>query len=121
MDTQGSRIKLPQAMSDDLTVNPKGELSIGTGAVFATLNIASFANNEGLEAVEGNCFIPTAASGPADTAQNVTVKQGFLEGSNVDLALEMTRLIRAQRAFTLAGKAITSADEMDALANNMRT
>lgn len=120
MDTQGSRIKLPQDISD-LAANSKGELSIGAEAPFAALNLASFKNNEGLEAIEGSCFIPTAASGPASAAQNATVKQGFLESSNVDLSLEMTRLIRAQRAFTLAGKAITTADEMDSLANNMRT
>lgn len=76
MDTQGLRIKLPQDASD-LAVSPSGELSIGAGAPFAVLNIASFANNEGLEAVEENCFIPTDASGPATAAQGVTVKQGF--------------------------------------------
>ena len=120
MDTQGNKIKLPENI-DGLTVNAAGEISIGTQEPFAAFNIASFENNEGLEAVENNCFVATAASGPAQKAQDVTVKQGYLESSNIDMALEMTKLIRAQRAFSLAGKAITAADEMDAAANNLRT
>jgi flagellar basal-body rod protein FlgG len=44
----------------------------------------------------------------------------MLEGSNVDLADEMTRMIRTQRAFQLASRALTTADEMDGVANNMR-
>ena len=47
--------------------------------------------------------------------------QGFYESSNVDLASEMTRLIRAQKAFSFAARALTTADEMDAMANNLRT
>ena len=120
LDTQGNRIQLPQN-SANLTVNAKGELSIGSGTPFATLNIASFENNEGLVALDGNCYVPTASSGPEMQAGNVQVKQGYLESSNVDLASELTKLIRAQRAFSLAGKALATADEMDATANNLRT
>jgi flagellar basal-body rod protein FlgG len=120
MDANRNRIKLP-ANTEELTVNEAGAMSIGTEAPFATLNIASFANNEGLSAVSGNCYMPTVASGPALKAQNFVVKQGFMEGSNVDLALEMTRLIRAQRAFSYAGQAVMMGNQMDAVANDLRT
>lgn len=120
LDTNGNKIKLPEN-SKDLTVNTKGELSIGKGAPFAAFNIAAFANNEGLMETGSNYFVPTAASGAAQKAQDVTVKQGCLEGSNVDMTLEMTRLVRAQRALSLAGRALTTADQMDEQANNLRT
>jgi len=120
MDSNLNRIKLPDDL-EKLTVNAAGALSEGALAPFATLNIAAFTNNEGLSAVSENCYMPTPSSGPAGKAQGIIVKQGFLESSNVDLAMELTRLIRAQRAFSLASKAVTMGDEMDAAANNLRT
>jgi flagellar basal-body rod protein FlgG len=56
----------------------------------------------------------------ADTvADNAVVEQGKLERSNVDMADEMSRLIRAQRAYSLASRALQTADNMEGLANNM--
>lgn len=46
--------------------------------------------------------------------------QGFLEGSNVDVATEFTDMIVTQRAFQLSTKAMESADEMWGMINNMR-
>jgi flagellar basal-body rod protein FlgG len=57
-----------------------------------------------------------------DTALDkpISVKQGFLEQSNVNLADEMTELMMVQRAFQLSSRALTSADTMMGLANNLR-
>ncbi|WP_068777427.1 flagellar hook-basal body protein [Paenibacillus sp. FJAT-26967] len=54
------------------------------------------------------------------TADGVAVKQGFIEKSNVSLQDEMTELIMVQRAFQLNSRAISSADTMMGLANNLR-
>ena len=48
------------------------------------------------------------------------VVQGYLEGSNVQVADEMVNLIVAQRAYQLNSKAITTSDEMLEQANNLR-
>jgi flagellar basal-body rod protein FlgG len=119
LDANSKKIKLPDNM-EGLTVGKGGELSIGTGTPFATLNIASFTNNDGLQSVGDNCYTATDASGTPARAQGFEVRQGCLEGSNVDLALETSRLIRAQRTFSLVGKIITTTDEMEAMANNIR-
>jgi len=50
----------------------------------------------------------------------VGVRQGFLEGSNVDLATEMAELIQVQRAFQLNARALTSSDTMMDLTNKLR-
>lgn len=52
--------------------------------------------------------------------EDVSIKQGFLELSNVDLGREMTDMIIAQRAFELSSKAMRTADEMWGMANNLR-
>jgi flagellar basal-body rod protein FlgG len=41
-----------------------------------------------------------------------TIKQGYLESSNVDPVREITDLIAAQRAYEMNSKVITAADEM---------
>lgn len=50
----------------------------------------------------------------------ITVKQGYIEQSNVNLSEEMTELLMLQRAFQLSSRALTSADNMMGLANNLR-
>jgi flagellar basal-body rod protein FlgG len=53
--------------------------------------------------------------------QPITIRQGFVEQSNVNLADEMTELLTVQRAFQLSSRALTSSDTMMNLANNLRS
>ncbi|HET7656912.1 MAG TPA: flagellar hook-basal body protein, partial [Bacillales bacterium] len=48
------------------------------------------------------------------------VKQGSLEGSNVDLSKEMTDLISAQRAYEFNAQSVTIADQTLQVINNIR-
>jgi flagellar basal-body rod protein FlgG len=81
------------------------------------LTIATFANEPGLEALGGNLFRQTFASGapvvgvPGDPGYG-TIAQGYLESSNVDPVKELVSLISAQRAFELNSKVIQAADDM---------
>lgn len=81
------------------------------------LTLSSFTNPKGLEALGGNLFVETEASGPAfaSTAGSDglgTLRQGYLEGSSVDAVREITELIKAQRGYELNSKVITAADQM---------
>ena len=68
----------------------------------------------------------TDASGAAlNEANNAnltksSIRQNYLEGSNVEVATEMVNLIVAQRAYQLNSKAITTSDEMLEQANNLK-
>ena len=46
------------------------------------------------------------------------MKQGYLEGSNVKVIVEMARMIEASRYFETCAKAVKSYDEMTARAAN---
>lgn len=118
LDDQNNRISIPGNI-EDLTIGQDGTMSIGQDEPFATLGLVKFPNQDGLASVGQNLYAVTAASGNP-VATDATVHQGFLEGSNVDMSLELTSLIRAQRAFSMAGSALTSADNMDSLANRLR-
>ncbi|MFB9327019.1 flagellar hook-basal body protein [Paenibacillus aurantiacus] len=51
---------------------------------------------------------------------DISVRQGYLEQSNVNLTDEMTELTTVQRAYQLTARALTSSDTMMGLANNLR-
>jgi len=62
----------------------------------------------------------TAASGAANLYNEALIEQGALEGSNVDIATEMSNLLQAQRGFQFSSKVIQAADEMESIANTLR-
>jgi flagellar basal-body rod protein FlgG len=81
------------------------------------LELDRFPNEAGLNAVGGNMFLETAASGapqagvPGSTGYG-TIQQGYLESSNVDPVSAITSLITAQRAYEMNSKVITAANDM---------
>lgn len=89
------------------------------------LQLARFVNPAGMVSIGHNLFRPTAASGDPvvgipGLAGVGTIAQGFLEISNVKVVEELVNLIVAQRAYEVNSKAIQTADQMLANANNLR-
>ena len=90
------------------------------------LTIANFVTPAGLQALGGNLFQQTAASGqpnvgvPGDTSFGI-IQQGYLEASNVDPVSEITNLIAAQRAYEMNSKVIQAADQMSGTIANVRS
>lgn len=123
LNTENERIALPQ---DGRTVNvdDRGRITLvgGTEETYVgQFGIYVFPNGEGLLSEGSNTYVESEASGAAMAMPASTVlRQGSLEGSNVDLAKEMTYMIRAQRSFQAASRAISTADSMDGVANSMR-
>lgn len=81
------------------------------------ITLATFTNEKGLEALGGNKYLETEASGPAFSGSpgvegRGTMRQGYLEDSSVDAVREITELIEAQRGYELNAKVITAADQM---------
>lgn len=79
--------------------------------------LAYFSNPQGLEKSDSGLLRETVNSGKpqlgaAGTSPRGTLTAGALEGSNVDLAKEFTRLISAQRAFQANSKVISTMDEV---------
>ncbi|MEM7237969.1 MAG: flagellar basal-body rod protein FlgG [Pseudomonadota bacterium] len=85
--------------------------------ILGRFTLVNFANEKGLEAIGGNLFLETTASGAADIGDAGTdgrgrFRQGFLEESSVDAVREITELIEAQRGYEMNAKVITAADQM---------
>ncbi|WP_318478537.1 flagellar basal-body rod protein FlgG [Photobacterium leiognathi] len=81
------------------------------------ITLAKFINPAGLEAVGGNLYKETQASGQAQEIIGGTdgagsLKQGALEGSNVQVVEEMVDMITTQRAYEMNAKVVSAADDM---------
>ena len=91
-----------------------------------TIGLWQFNNPAGLSKEGDSLYSVTAASGAAmNEASNTnltksSLKQGYLEGSNVQIADEMVNLIVAQRAYEMNSKVITTSDEMLQQANQLK-
>ena len=114
-------INIPQD-AIDVTISKSGQVEVTTQGqaakqVVGQLELATFFNEAGLEAIGDNLLLETAASGAATIgAPNEPgyghLLQGYTEASNVDAVSEITNLIVAQRAYEMNSKVITTADEM---------
>ncbi len=114
----------------DITINTSGEVLVKQAGQaqlqrVGQLELASFANDAGLQASGDNLFQNTTASGDPVTGTAGrqgfgTLLQGFLETSNVNTVQEVTNLITAQRAYEMNSKVIKAADEMMSSLNQMR-
>jgi len=104
-----------------LSVSPDGVMNgvftNGRTLPIAQIAIASFANPAALNRAGGNYFSLSSESGPALLGAGLSggrgsVQQKALESSNVDVALEFTRLIIAQRGFQVNARMITASDQI---------
>lgn len=89
----------------------------GETRAIAQIPIATFVDANSLEALTGNIWIETTASGNATlrTAGEGgagKISASSLEDSTVDIASEFTDMITTQRAYSAASKIITTADSM---------
>lgn len=109
----GSLLEL--SVSADGTVS--GSYSNGRVVAFDQLQVATFTNPAGLARVGDSYFERSRSSGDAKLGSLAgtnegRVVSGSLEGSNVDLAEELTRLITAQRGFQANARTVQTTDQI---------
>ncbi|WP_066637213.1 flagellar hook-basal body protein [Desulfolucanica intricata] len=113
----------------DVVIAPNGKVTVsnseGEAEELGQIVLYNFINPSGLITVDSNLYVPGEESGAAEEgfpgeAGYGVLNQGYLEASNVDLINEMTRLIEARRAYQINVRAISTADEMWGIANNLR-
>lgn len=103
-----------------------GVTSTGRRFALAQMAIATFGNPDGLKSAGNNFYEGSLASGQPNVGTALSGGRGSivsqqLEGSNVDLTAEFTRLIIAQRGFSANARTITVTDEvLEELTNLIR-
>ncbi len=81
------------------------------------VQVATFAHAAGLQNTGDNYLIETGASGAANLGiagqdGRGQIRQGMLEGSNVNVVEELVDMIETQRAYEVNSKMISATDEM---------
>ncbi|MGQ5524431.1 flagellar hook-basal body protein [Chitinimonas sp. PSY-7] len=89
------------------------------------LELSQFARPEALESTGGGLYRASDASGEAKTQSpgqdgSGVLAQGYVEGANVKLIDEMTKLMLAQRAYEIGSKVVQAADEVMGMTNSLR-
>jgi flagellar basal-body rod protein FlgG len=114
-------IQIPDG-AQSVTIGTDGTVSVTlAGQTEASevgkIEIARFVNSAGLQAIGNNLYTETAASGtaqagPAGAEGRGSIRQGSLEGSNVNVVQELVDMIETQRAYEVNSKMVSSTDEM---------
>lgn len=117
----GDGITIPDD-ARSISVNANGEVYAYfadqvDGQLIGNVELATFANEKGLEALGSNMFKATAGSGEANIGTpgedgRGYIRQYYTEGSSVDVVAEITDLIEAQRGYEMNSKVVTAADQM---------
>lgn len=119
-DTTGAGRKVGTLTDVSIQTDGKiyGVYDNGVNKLLGQIAVANFVNPAGLEAVGGNLYQETQASGEFDgigedisnTGDSMT--QGVIEMSNVDLSTEFTEMIVTQRGFQANSRIITVSDTL---------
>lgn len=112
---------VPEGSSaDELRIAEDGTVRTAEGTELGRLRIVDVTAPDGLRSIGDSLFVTTADSGAARAHGEAVVRQGTLEGSNVDTSEAMVDLIESQRAFSMASRAIQTQDQMMEIANGVK-
>ncbi|MDY0870554.1 flagellar hook-basal body complex protein [Dongia rigui] len=112
---------VPQGIFKDLNIRDNGDVELnydnGRSRIFFKVPIAQFYDANTLKRESGQAFTETFDSGSArmsGAGENGagTLRGSAVEGSNVDIAEEFSKMIVTQRSYSANTRVITTADEM---------
>ena len=84
------------------------------------IGVYRFSNPYGLHAIGGNRFVATPESGEPEALEEPKIKVSFLEGSGVEMASEMVKVIESSKAFNFSARMVQVADEVEQTVNSLR-
>lgn len=117
----GASEGMPALNPQDMSVTPTGEIymnienetvQIGTIPVFTAIGDKAF-----IPIGNNYCIVNEGAQ--VVQSEDFNIRQGYLEGSNVDVSETMSEIVLAQRAFQLSSKAVRTADDIWGMINSM--
>lgn len=113
-------LTLPKGTSpSEVAIGPDGTVRAGTRAI-GKIALVTVASPDRLLADGGSLLSATAASGAPRPVAGAAIRQGALEGSNVNVSSEMVKMVSAQRDYQLESSAIQTENQMASIANQLR-
>jgi flagellar basal-body rod protein FlgG len=113
-------LKLPKGIdAGSIKIEPNGQVVAGTRTI-GKISLVNVPAPDQLQPDGGSMFSVTAGSGATRPAAGSSLQQGALEGSNVNIAQDMSAMITAQRSYEMASKAVEYQDQMLQIANQIK-
>jgi flagellar basal-body rod protein FlgG len=103
----------------DVSIASNGTVSVGKQTL-GKLTLVDVPAPDGLVADGDSVFSATAASGALRPAKGASLQQGALEGSNVDMGAEMSKMMAAQQQYSMGSEAIQYQAQMLQIANEIK-
>lgn len=132
VDTNGSKVYIeyengaaegmPALDSENIFIDQYGGITMqieGEMAKIGTIPIFTAIGDKAFIPIGNSYFTPNQDS-QVTISEDFNIIQGTLEASNVDAGEVFSEVILAQRAFQLSSKAVTTADDLWSMINNMR-
>lgn len=132
VDTFGNRLDIEFANGIDrnncnltqnnLSINKYGEIfkRVGDETTYVgKINVYTALGTDSFKSIGSNLYLP-GNDVQVMLSPDTRIYQGFVEASNVDMATELTDMIASQRAYQMTSKALTTADDMWGMINNLR-
>lgn len=117
--SNGKPVKIPTSIFNIDEAGNVIDKSTGKGVNIGKIKLYNFTGSDAMTSIGNSLFVPKNGINSYEPG-NTSIRQGFVEASNVDIAREMTDMIITQRAFELSSKGLKTADDMWSLANNLR-
>jgi flagellar basal-body rod protein FlgG len=129
LDNNGNNINSPETgasimfKKDNFVVKSDGTLMVKDSnnnfTEMGKINTYEAEGQDSLISVGDSLYKPVNGA-KMNVSNNTNIMQGYLEGSNVDVAKEMTDMMITQRAFELGSRGLKTADDMWSMVNNIR-
>jgi flagellar basal-body rod protein FlgG len=117
--SNGTQVKIPSSLFKIDEAGNVLDKSSGKDVIIGKIKLYNFTGSDAMTSIGNSLYVPRNGVNSYET-DNTSIRQGFVEASNVDVAKEMTDMIITQRAFELSSKGLKTADDMWGMANNLR-
>lgn len=112
LDAGGAPVQLPEDIGASVQITTGGTITNAEGAVLGNIGVLNIEQGARMLPLGGGMYqLPEGAAAPQQ-AENAVIKQGFVEQSNVQAVLEMTRLIDIQRSYENSVKLMNQDDDL---------
>ena len=113
-------ITLPKGTQpSEVSISSDGTVTVGKTKV-GQISIVQVTAPDKLLPQGNSVYATTTASGPAQKARGVTLQQGYLEQSNVDINTEITEMMTAQQAYQMGSKAVQMEAQLGQIAATLK-
>ncbi len=113
-------ITLPKGTQpSQVSIASDGTVSVGNQKV-GQIKIVQVTAPDKLMPEGNSVYGVTSSSGPAQTAKGVSIQQGYLEQSNVDLNTEISDMMTAEQAYDMGSKAVQMEAQLGQIAATLK-